>query len=112
MKTFLMIIALSLTASLGFAQTSTTSTSAATAAIAASTSTPTKDAPQAPPGFEPIAGKAKDAQSVDANVLVMASYGSIFTLLTVYLLFMFRDRKRVSKELETLQKQIDAEASK
>ena len=90
------------------AQTSTTATSSATVTA---TVTPSSPKPQAPPGFEPIAGKSKRAERVNANALVAVSYGSIFALLIGYLVFLIRDNRRISKEKETLLRKIEAEKS-
>ena len=89
------------------AETSTTATTAVTATIAPAASDVAKEPkPVAPPGFEPIAGKQDRAESVDADVLVAASYGSIFVLLLGYLVAMLRDRKRIDSELAALSSQI------
>ena len=89
------------------AQTSTTATATEGAKLQATP--PPK--PKAPPGFEPIAGKGKRAERVNANVLVAISYGSIFTLLIGYLFFLIRDHRRISEEQISLQQKIAAEKS-
>ncbi|MEE2903681.1 MAG: hypothetical protein VYC39_15240 [Myxococcota bacterium] len=88
-----------------WSQTSTTATTSSKATAAAPI------APKPPPGFEPIAGKGKRAERVNANVLVTISYGSIFTLLIGYLLFLLRDYRRISEERELLTNKIETQKS-
>ena len=90
-----------------WAQTSTTATTSSKATAEASIA----PKPKAPPGFEPIAGKGKRAERVNANVLVAISYGSIFTLLIGYLFFLLRDYRRISEEREMLKNKLETQKS-
>ena len=106
MRTLLLIVFCFL-ATPAIAQTSTTATTSQGEKVQVTPS----PKPKAPPGFEPIAGKDKRAERVNANVLVAISYGSIFALLFGYLFFLIRDHRRISAERSSLKQKIATEKS-
>jgi|GEM_PF-6927370 len=107
MMRLLFIFLICLQAKATWAQTSTTATTSQSPTIEESMTSK----PKAPPGFEPIAGKDKRAERVNANVLVAVSYGSIFTLLIGYLFFLVREHRRISEEREFLRNKIETQKS-
>ena len=107
MRRTLLVLLFCLCTPPAWAQTSTTATTSPSSNAEASI-TPK---PKAPPGFEPIAGKGKRAERVNANVLVAISYGSIFTLLIGYLFFLLRDHRRIYEEREILTNKIETQKS-
>jgi len=80
------------------AQTSTT-----TPAVAPSA--PAK--PALPPGFEPVPGGAARAESVDANVLVVAAYAAFFLGMFGFVIHVARRQAALSKDIEELSRKLE-----
>ena len=102
MKTIFALIILLLSLGLAHAETGTSTT------YKSNGSAHSTNKPKPPPGFEPIPGRQKVAERVNANVLVTVSYCSVFGLIIAYLLFLWRERRRINTELVQLSTQIAA----
>lgn len=59
-----------------------------------------------PAGFEPIAGREAQAESVSAPMLVVLAYGAFFLLTFGYVVHVSRRQKALSDELEALKAKV------
>jgi CcmD family protein len=59
-----------------------------------------------PPGFEPIAGKEAQAESVSAPLLVVLAYGAFFLLTFGYVVHLARRQKALSDEVAALRQKL------
>lgn len=66
--------------------------------------------PDLPPGFEPVAG-APSTEQVDANKLVVAAYMACFLGLFGYLMWIAKQQKAISGELENLKRKLEDKAA-
>lgn len=61
---------------------------------------------EAPPGFEPVSGKERAAESVSAPLMVVLAYAAFFVLMFGYVAYVVKGQTALSKELKDLDAKI------